>query len=217
MLTILNPAKMEKEFNERDSLQLITEMIAQAKSDLQKGSGNDILLWGYSVAAIALVNFALIQMYGASNGWIYAVWALCIPLLGARAVASRNRLAARPAVGRTGSMISWVWNAASISFGVVVLMFYSVAIGLGASELFVLIVPVIMTITGLALFATGKICRFAPCVYGSFAFWGGAVGCAALTAALHRHDFNLLVLAVCMVAGFVVPGHLLNRHVGKGV
>ncbi|MDR2496589.1 MAG: hypothetical protein LBD21_05630 [Tannerellaceae bacterium] len=207
---------MNQEFNEHDSLRLITQMIRQAKIDLQKGSGNQILLWGYSIAAIAIINFALVQIYGSRNAAIYAVWALCIPLLGLSMLLRRRKSIERTAVSRIGSMIASVWNACSISLGVIICIFYTIAAGSGAGEHFALIVPVIMAVTGLALFATGRICRFRPCIYGSAVFWAGALACAILTAGLHRHDLHLLVLAACMAAGFVVPGHLLNRYVGQG-
>ncbi|MDR2498503.1 MAG: hypothetical protein LBD28_03580 [Tannerellaceae bacterium] len=207
---------MNQEFNEHDSLQLITQMIHQAKIDLQKGSGNHILLWGYSIAAIAIINFILVQIYGSQNIAVYAVWALCIPILGASMLMSRRKAVA-PVVSRIGSMIASVWNACTISLAVIICIFYTLAIASGAGEHFVLIVPIIMTVMGLALFATGRICRFKPCMYGSAIFWAGALACAILTAILHRHDLHFLALAICMAAGFVVPGHLLNRYVGQGV
>ena len=208
---------MNKDFNEHDSLLLITQMIHQAKIDLQKGSGNQILLWGYAIAAIAIINFALMQIFGSQNGWIYAVWALCIPIYGASMLITRKEAIATPAVSRIGSMIASVWNAYSISLAVIICIFYAVAAGFGTGQFFVLLVPVIMAATGLALFSTGKIFRFAPCIYGSIVFWAGALACAIITAALHRHDLHFLVLAACMATGFVAPGHLLNRYVGQGV
>ena len=46
----------DKELNEQESLKLITQMIQNTRRNLDTGSGNMFLLWGY-VSAIVTLDF----------------------------------------------------------------------------------------------------------------------------------------------------------------
>jgi hypothetical protein len=45
----------DKELNEQESLKLITQMIQNTRRNLDTGSGNMFLLWGYVSAIVTLV------------------------------------------------------------------------------------------------------------------------------------------------------------------
>lgn len=47
----------DKELNEQESLKLITQMIQNTRRNLDTGSGNMFLLWGYVSAIVTLVVF----------------------------------------------------------------------------------------------------------------------------------------------------------------
>jgi hypothetical protein len=66
---------------------------------------------------------------------------------------------------------------------------------------------------GLCTFVTAKACRFKPFIFGAIVFWTG-FACWALIAVFNievKSYFQFIVLAVCMLLGFVAPGVLLNR------
>ena len=50
---------MENLLNEKESLQLIGQMISTAKNNLQKGTGKIFLLWGYLIAGVSFATFVL--------------------------------------------------------------------------------------------------------------------------------------------------------------
>jgi hypothetical protein len=80
-----------------------------------------------------------------------------------------------------------------------------------------LITPVIMLITGLVEFGMAKICRYRPFFWGAVVFWSGSLLCMFTYCVLNQGDLHFLILAACMIAGFVIPGYQLNKSVKKNV
>lgn len=69
----------DKRLNEKESLELIAQMIQNTRKNLDAGSGNMFLLWGYVSALIALVVFA--GVYFTKNPvWMWGFWG--IPVVG---------------------------------------------------------------------------------------------------------------------------------------
>ena len=69
----------DKELNEQESLKLITQMIQNTRRNLDTGSGNMFLLWGYVSAIVTLVVFA--GIYWTRNPvWMWGFWG--VPVLG---------------------------------------------------------------------------------------------------------------------------------------
>jgi hypothetical protein len=115
------------------------------------------------------------------------------------------------------SAISNVWLAFFIAVLVFVASVFVIAFTFEAAIMFLIITPGISTMSGLALFTTGKVCRFKPFVYGAFVFWVGAVVCAFIPMIWHLQSLQFIVLSLCMLTGFVIPGHILNRSADRDV
>ena len=54
----------EKLFSEKDSLELISQMLKQTRQNLEVGSGNIFLYYGYAALTISLLVFVLIFLTG---------------------------------------------------------------------------------------------------------------------------------------------------------
>ena len=52
----------EKKLNEKESLELITQMIRQSRKNIGTGSGNRFLLYGYLAVVLAVVVLSLIHI-----------------------------------------------------------------------------------------------------------------------------------------------------------
>ncbi len=62
----------EKKLTEKESLELIAEMIRNTKSKLELGDGNILLLWGYlSVGVAAMVYFAGMLTHSVYTNWLW--------------------------------------------------------------------------------------------------------------------------------------------------
>jgi hypothetical protein len=69
---------MEKKFSEQDSLQLINEMIAQARDNVRKGSGDFMVIAGYVIVVAAIADFVLFQVLDKPH-MAHWVWSLMLP------------------------------------------------------------------------------------------------------------------------------------------
>lgn len=66
----------DKKLNEKESLEVITAMIARTKERYMLGDGNIMLLWGYVVVAVSLLVWSLLVITGnhAFNWLWFLIW-----------------------------------------------------------------------------------------------------------------------------------------------
>lgn len=206
---------MEKNFNEQESLRFITGMIAQAKERFRTRNGNSVILWGYSILILAVANFVLLQvLYGERGAYAYCVWLCTIPLFAVNYIYEARKARKAHSSSYIDSLTGYVWLAYFISNLVLIVAVFVLAVAYWASGgwvLFQMIHPIVMATTGLCLFINGKLYRFRAFVYGSVVFWAGALLSATMVHVWDIQGFQLLVLALCMIPGFILPGHILNR------
>jgi hypothetical protein len=210
---------METRFLEQDGLALINEMIQRARNNFRKGSMDHMIFWGYLTAAVATVNYVLLQTL-ANPTAAYWVWALMAP--GAIAdffIRQRND---RIATVKThiDRIIYSIWQGFMIGVALFLALIFGMAILLEDRHLFFLITPVILLMLGISEFVTARSCRSKLLFWVSVILWTGAVLCIIPldmelsgqqpSATLHQ-GHQLIILAVCMIAGFVVPGHWINH------
>ncbi len=200
---------METNFNHEQTLSLISEMINRARNNVQKERTYSVIFWGYVVAAVAIANFILLYTLHNPNQSFW-VWLLMIPAFVVSYLI--NRKIDRTALVKThiDKIGHIVWNGFAISVAVFLIVIYTFAFRLGTYHILLLITPVILTMMGLGQFATACIFRFKPWYWIAVLFWVGAIVCPFL-----HGGFQFIILAVCMILGFVIPGHWLNRQQKK--
>ncbi|MDR1356221.1 MAG: hypothetical protein LBJ58_00970 [Tannerellaceae bacterium] len=207
----------EKELNEQESLRLITDMITQAKERFQQKNGNGIIFWGYAIMVLALADFVLLQtLEEESRRYAFLVWACVLPLFAVHYFLEARKVRhGAYAANHLDKVIGQTWMALLITAMIFVAASFILAGVFRESHgwiIFLLINPAIMSITGLSLFLNGKICRFRPFMYGAIVFWAGALISALIMMAWNMLSLQFLVLATCMIFGFIIPGHILNRE-----
>lgn len=190
---------MEKEFNYKESLQVIEGMIAQAKYRPGKIDGIITLLWGYLVMVAALLHWFLQVVAGVD----YAPAAWLLMLVGATATGIFSRRAGRQKQVKTyvDVLIGQVWLAFLISFGV---LFFALQ---PTHEHFL---PAVMLLYGGGMWVHGSLIKFTPYRAGAVACWLGSALAFFLVP-----EQQLLVLAGTVVLGYIVPGHLLYAKTTK--
>ena len=203
---------METKFNEKESLALISEMIEQARTNFQKGSGNSMIFWGWFVAFTAVMNVTLALVL--ENPYIsFHIWWIMIPGQIADTFVIRKK-DIKSALVKThiDRIITAIWQGFMYSIIAFLLVIFGFAYGLKNPQIFILINPGIMIMSGLSQFVMAKTCRFKPYFYGAVIMWIGSVCCFCVSFATpHIVIYQFLILAVCMIAGFVVPGYRLNK------
>jgi hypothetical protein len=203
-------------------------MISSAKNNLQRGTGKIFLLWGYLVVLVSLLNLLLLLMLPAHDRYFaYCAW--CIMPLGLffhyRLIRKLNDTSGLTTY--TEQILGYVWTAFSISVVTIVLSMILASIpGLGEADSmsnllywfhWIFLIPVMLILYGFALFVSGRAYRFMPMVLGSMVCWAMSF----LLLLLLRHDrileLQLVALIVSVLAGYVIPGHMLrnkeNSHV----
>ncbi len=206
---------MEKNFSEQDSLKLINEMINQAKSNIQKGSANTMIFAGYTVAAIAILNFILLE-FGTLAYKAFWVWLLTIPMSVGCFIISRRIDKKSLVRTHVDKIVSTVWTTFFYSVVLFLICIFGFALLYNMWMLTVLITPVILIMMGAAQYITAATSRFQPFRTGAIIFWIGAVLCLVVPMVTEL-NLQFIILAICMILGFVVPGHILNSKAEKNV
>ncbi|MCK9422722.1 MAG: hypothetical protein M0Q38_08995 [Bacteroidales bacterium] len=222
---------METQFSQKESLDLINQMISSAKNNLHKGMSNIFLLWGYLVAIISLLIFILLlTLPGDTRYFSYWLWifmAAGAPIHWKLVSKIDQQQLVKTYIDK---IMGFVWIAFSVSIIAVVagmllstILVLPVFTDVDPSHEFLrwiqwtFITPFMLCLYGFALFVSGKAYQFKPLVIGGIVCW---IATAFLIIAFH-HPYLLMiqqiVLFICAVAGFVIPGHLLkqkeNSHV----
>ena len=204
---------METKLTEQESLNIINEMIIQARNNVQKGSANSIIYNGYAVAFVAILNFILIHILPVPlKNWAFSAWWLMIPSYFIDK-SIKNRVD-RSKIVKThiDSIVSTIWQGFGISICVLLAILFSLSLAYHTWHYFAVITPIIMIMTALAEFGMAKAYRFKPFFWGAIGFWIGAMICCFFTYfVLKDGALQFLILAACMILGFVVPGYKVNK------
>jgi predicted neutral ceramidase superfamily lipid hydrolase len=176
-----------------ESLKIITRMITTAKGNI-KGSSFHFLLWGWVVAIGNLGHFALMQYSTFDKP--YYIWFITIPAwITSMLYGYRQSKNSRVSTYSDG-LIMWLWL--SFTFSIVIMIF---------SGHFNEKIPMLMLLfAGTATFMTGMILKFKPLIIGGSSFWIFAVICFIVGPV-----YSLLVSAVAVVFGYLIPGYKLRN------
>lgn len=209
---------MENKLNEQESLQLITDMINQARNNFRKGAGNSMLFWGYTIATLSILNYVLLAVLkGPAVSMAYTVWALTIPFFFINYFYVRKKQNKALVKSHIDKVIGNVWTSTFISFIIVIFICYYFAYGFNSWVPYTLIVPLILAIGGSALYITAKLCRFKPYEYGAITFWLSSILSVIITIAMNNAEIQFIIAAVSMIIGYVIPGHIANRKAKENV
>ena len=96
----------ERKLNEKESLELITQMIQNSKKNLQVGRGNQFILWGWLGAITSLaVMFMLMWTKNPTWNWLW----FAIPVIGWPVMMWQLKKAEKPVITFTDKVLKAVW------------------------------------------------------------------------------------------------------------
>jgi hypothetical protein len=201
---------METKFTEQQSLAVISEMIERARHNVQKGSANSMIFWGYAVAITAVLNFILWHILANSNQSYWA-WALMIPCWLIDYFLSRKIDRSSIVKTQIDTIITGAWRAFGVAVIAFVILIYWIAFEWKQPILFLFITPGIMLMVSMAQYVTATATHYKPFKYGAFIMWIGAVLSIVVPFFFKKGADQFLILAIAMILSFVIPGHSLNR------
>lgn len=196
---------------------LINEMINRAKHNIQQGSGTFMIYWGCMVAATGLLNIALAYaLLWTSNppSLSFLVWWIMVPAWIVSFMLKHTKRKSTVVRTHFDSVITSVWSGFGVSMAIFIASIFVLAhVMQENSHFYLLINPVILLLTGLGEFITAKICKFRPFLHGAIAMWAGSLLCVLAVSVFREAGvmLQLLILAACMVNGFVITGYKLNK------
>ncbi|TND09114.1 MAG: hypothetical protein FD123_1517 [Bacteroidetes bacterium] len=191
----------EKPLNEQASLALINRMINSAQQGVSD-NGFYFLLWGWLVFAAAMGNWTLIHVFPTELNWL--PWAILMPLGGIVSGIYGWKVERKKKVKTYADEVMDYVAAAFLIALFSVLFVFSWKLGWATTY------PFIMIIYGIWLFVSGGVLKFRPLIYGGLINFACAIG------SLWIHSYHMiLVLAFAVLAGYIIPGHLLKAKYNR--
>jgi hypothetical protein len=185
----------EETMNQHQSIELIQNMIHVAKSGI-KDNGFFYLLWGWLVFIAAVSEYIFI--YHLENPFPGMFWAILMPL-GAITSMIYGRMKRRKEKVKTyvNELMSYVLIAYLVSLFITL---FSISI-IGPRYAY----PFIIIMYAIWGFISGGALRFKPLIWGGIINWVIAITCFFVT-----FQYQLLLLALAVLLGYIIPGHILK-------
>ncbi|MES2725663.1 MAG: hypothetical protein V4643_01080 [Bacteroidota bacterium] len=190
---------------EKEAILLIEEMISKTKEDI-RDNGFLYYFWGWLVFIAALLNytilhFDLFEFHGLP-------WMVLMPLGGiVTAIISRKNAKLRVKVK------TYVSQSMSVSVTAYAISLFIVCFAMPAGEQWKAFYPTIMLIYAIWLYISGGLLKFKPLMWGAALNWS-----LALTGYLWAStEVHLLLMALGVLGGFIIPGYLLKMKANNSV
>ena len=184
----------DKKLNEKESLELITQMIQNTRRNLDTGSGNMFLVWGYVSVLVTLTVLA--GVYFTKIGYL-----LTFLLMRKRQKMVKSYI---------DKILVQVWRM----FGLICMIFVLMATDL---ERYEVILPMGAIVMSMGSIITGCIIRYTT--FFIFPAMGLMWGMKSFFDALNSGTsyVSLVWFAGVVVFAMIVPGHILNYKARKEV
>jgi hypothetical protein len=184
----------EKPLNEQDSLRIIHEMIAAAKNDV-KADAFIFLLWGWLVFIASIAQFIMIRMNMEFNSlpWLLMPVGGVITIILSIRKGKKNKIKTN-----VTESLKYTWIAFTVALFII--MFSN---ALTSFQM----LPCIMVLYGIGLFLSGGAIQFKPVIWGGVFCWICAIAGFQI-----QNIYQLLILALAVLGGYIIPGYLLKMN-----
>ncbi|MBL7768702.1 MAG: hypothetical protein JNK20_07000 [Flavipsychrobacter sp.] len=190
----------EMPMSSADSLALIESMINKAKNQFSE-NGHLYLLWGWVVFICSLGQYLGMRILKIQES--YYVWILTWVAVIYMIIYLVKNKKKRRVVTYTDELLGAIWIAFSI---VMCLSGFILGQTMG-TRFYELLNPIYLTIYGMPTFISGVVLKFRPLKTGAAVCWVLAVLSTFIPVTEH-----LLLIAIAMVAAWIIPGYLLKQR-----
>lgn len=207
----------ERPISQKESLELITTMINQAKNSYHD-TGLSALMWGAVIAFCSLVKFAEIWFDFRLPFNIYLLtFAAILPQI----YISIREKKQRKARTYDDAYMDYIWLGFGISIGLLVFVInmmgaswqpvaesFQQATGeRPAFRLYEFVSPLFLILYGIPTFVTGTACKFRPMLWGGLICWASCIA-----ASFTRVEVDLLLVAFSAIVAWFIPGLIMMRE-----
>lgn len=190
---------MESNLTEKDSLKLITDMIAAAKGNA-KQSFFHIIMWGWVISLISIAQFVMLR-FSIWKETSFYIWLAIIPFGLVSLIYGFKEGKKQKVKTFIDSLYMQIWVAFAISLILVLVISFRNVMS---------ITPLVLVTAGAATFLSGQVIKFKPLIWGGIAFWAWS-----LVAFNLQNELNLIINALAIVTGYLIPGYMLKNKLSK--
>jgi hypothetical protein len=188
----------EEKFSPEQSLQLIGNMISQAKARFSE-NGHLYLLWGWAVFVCSIAHFILLKLVKWEHH--YFVWAVIWLVFIYQAIYASRRKKKIKVKGYADQVLGMVW----LVFVILMFLFGFLFGKLQGDLYYQFINPSFLALYGMPTLLSGTILQFRPLVLGGIFCWVLAV-CSTFIS----YEYQLLLLAAAVLGAWIIPGYLMR-------
>ncbi|NDW13339.1 hypothetical protein D0T50_10605 [Bacteroides sp. 214] len=186
----------DRKLNEKESLELISQMIQNTRMKMEEKSGMPLVIWGYVTIFTTIVVWLMVKQTG-NHLWNF-LWFI-LPLLGGVfSLLLAKREAKKPSAKTyITSVISNIWLVLGFAGLITSVMAFLVRFP---------ILFVVALLMGIGATLTGAVTKYRPLVLL------GGLGIAISFSLLfvRTYDLHMLIFAVDFLLMMVIPGHIMN-------
>ena len=199
----------ERKLNEKESLELIAQMIQNSKKNLQVGRGNQFILWGWLGAITSLVVMGMLML--TNNPMWNWLW-FAIPIIGWPVMMWQMKKETKPVVTFTDKVLKSVWiSIGGIGMtGLLLLAFYA--------KNMMLMLPGACILMAIGVFITGAIFDDRSLQIRTFSALL-LIMMASCHIVFMKDDFYwyYITFSLGFIVMLVMPGYHLNKEAKKHV
>ncbi|WP_036878356.1 hypothetical protein [Xylanibacter oryzae] len=202
----------EKKIDEKESIELILQMIQSTKEYIGIGNGNHFLYWGYFTAILAVVIQSIYELTGWRQcGWLWMlmfVFWIFMSIIGKRKC--------NPVMTYTNKVINHVWYAIGTMFLVTFAVIFTLGIIYNNYKSLDLMMPLSSLYVGIGVSTTGIIIQDKVTAY--LPLTGIGIGLYLLAALYQGLSLEIpanLLFGLSFVLIMIIPGHVLNKKENK--
>jgi hypothetical protein len=195
-------ASEEKKLSEKESLELISQMINKAKNSYHD-TGIGPILWGCVITVCSLVSFYAFKY---NIYWLYNIWFLTIIAVVPQIIISAKEKKEKKFVAFNDAATSAIW----ITFGFSMMVLSILENVLRAKYDWGMHSSVYMLVYGIPTIITGLICKLKPMVIGGILCW-----VFAIISTFVPYPYPLLFMAASAIVAWLIPGLLINAAYRK--
>jgi hypothetical protein len=213
--------QQEKPLTEKESLQLITEMIQKAKANIHE-RGTSAIMWGTVTAIAGLISF-LERYYDFYIG--FDIWIIVLAAVIPQIFLSIREAREKKVVTHTEKAIDAIWIVYGISIGCLI-FFMNVVPGVSA-KFFVAehgseslqnfpryvysVGSIFLILYAIPTLATGIICRFLPMLLGGIICY-----LLFIVSCYSSSTWDMLLMGLAGIINWLIPGFILRSRYLKG-
>ncbi|MEG1563003.1 MAG: hypothetical protein RR365_04660 [Bacteroides sp.] len=196
----------DRKLDNQESLELICRMIQHTQCNLDAGSGNQFLLWGY-VCTLTTIAVAAALYFTKSSECLWGFFA--IPLIGTWLMFLLKRKEKQKVMTYADKVIDQMWLVLNVFCWIVVLM----SLLVWRTDL---ILPLVAIVISLGSIITGIAIR--QTAFSVLSSVGAVLGLYMLLNVVVEGHFSfagLWLFVVVEICSLIIPGHILNAKARK--